>query len=206
MKKILFLFLFGPLAFGQSVELKPNAYLNDGLLDIKNSLNMPGLVHSSSLPGGPSIGTVIKADGAYLQTFSNHALNFAVNNGSSLLQVNTAGNVKISNATGFFYGIQIMQKQIVGITDGFDGITSITNDGLPNETRIAHGLDASKIISVKLVIVVSTGFSIGEEYSYQPGHRAGISFDNTFIHVWNGTSTGAAIRNRPFKILITYKV
>jgi hypothetical protein len=205
MKKILILLLFGPLAFGQSVELKPNAY-DSGLLEIKNSLNMPGLVHSSSVPGGPSMGTVIKADGAYLQTFTNHALNFAVNNGSALLTVNTAGNVQISNATTFFSGIKIMQKKIAGIIDGYDGITQATNDGLPNETRIAHGLDASKIISVKMVIIVATGFSIGEEYSYQPGHKAAISYDNTFIHVWNGTTSGGAIRNKPFKILITYKV
>ena len=204
MKKILIILLCACFGVdGQSVELKTSGSFS-GLLEIKNSLNMPGLVHSSTLPSGPSIGTVFKADGAYLQTFTNHSLNFAVNNGSPLYRINTAGNVQITNAANFF-GLTIMQKKIEGILDGYDGISVASNDGLPNETRIAHGLNASNIISVKLVILVSTGFSIGEEYSYQSGHRAGISFDNTFIHVWNNTFTGAAVRNKPFKILITYK-
>jgi hypothetical protein len=203
MKKILILLLFVPLAFGQSVELKPNFDYSGSPIKITNSLNQPGLVHSSSLINGPIMGTVIKSDGVYFQTFTNHPLKFAVNNASESYKVTTASNVIVQDAL-VFYSLGIKQLKLTGLTDGFIAGNLATSDGLPYETRIAHGLDASKILAIKLIINADVGFSIGEEYTYSPGNRAAISHDPTYVHVWNYQTNSFNIRNKPFKILITY--
>jgi hypothetical protein len=188
--------------YAQSVEISPNQFSVSNL-QIKNSLNQPGLIHSSTAPGGPSMGTVIKADGAYLQTFTNHPLKFAINNGSELYQVTPASNVVIKNGAQFG-ATNFKQIKFEGFTDGYDPANAATNDGLQYETRITHGLDASKIISIKMIIIASPGFSIGEEYTFSPGYRAAVSHDPTFLHVWNYQTNSQNIRNKPFKVLITY--
>jgi hypothetical protein len=205
MKKLLFLFyLISQAAAGQSVMLAPANLVNSVNLSIKNSLNQPGFVHSSSFTGGPSFGTVFKPDGAYLQTFTNHPLKFAVNNGDAEMILTTAGNVIITGSTKI-KNVNIKQLKLTGNTDAYNPLFPATNDGFPYETRIAHGLIAANIISIKLVIVADVGFSICEEYSYSPGYRAAISFDPTYLHVWNYQASSQNIRNKPFKVLITYK-
>jgi hypothetical protein len=190
--------------YAQSVEISPNQFALGNLL-IKNALNQPGLVHSSTSPGGPSMGTVIKADGAYLQTFTNHPLNFAVNNGTAIYTVTTASNVIIRNGLELSEVVSYRQIKLSGLTDAFDQVNQASNDGTPNETRIAHGLDASKIISIKLIVNVATGFSVGAEHTYYSNYRTAVSHDPTYIHVWNYPNSSSSIRNKPFKILITYR-
>jgi hypothetical protein len=207
MKKLLFLFyLISQAATAQSVELKPtNEDFYSPNINIKNTLNQPGLVHSLIGASGPSVGTVIKADGAYLQTFTNHSLNFAVNDGLALYTVTTASNVIIRNGLELVNEVGYRQIKLSGFTDAFDQVNQASNDGTPNETRIAHGLDASKIISIKLIVNVATGFSVGAEHTYYTNYRTAVSHDPTYIHVWNYPNNSSSIRNKPFKILITYR-
>jgi hypothetical protein len=204
MKKLLFLFyIISQVASAQSVELKPNTDFSGRQIKITNGFNQPGFIHITNIAGGPVIGTIIKQDGAYLQTFTNHALKFAVNNNTNeSMVITTQGNVVLNNG-GQFYVKTLKQKKITGLTDGFDQINNFTNDGLPNETRIAHGLTASDIISIKIVVNADVGFSVGEEYTYNPAYRIGLSYDNTNIHVWN-YNFSTLIRSKPFKVLITY--
>jgi hypothetical protein len=211
MKKLLIvLYLISHIATGQPTErsfvvIDPATSFSEVNLHIWNSLNKPGFVHASKLPNGPSFGTIIKPDGPYLQTFTNHTLNFAVNDGAALMSLTPDGNV-INNRNTQINGVVIKQLKLTGVTDAYDPLIPLTtNDGLPFETRIPHGLIAGNIISIKLVINADVGFSIGEEYTYTPGHRAAISYDPTFIHVWNYQTNSQFIRNKPFKILITYK-
>jgi hypothetical protein len=205
MKKLFFFFyIISQVAAGQAVELKPNFDFSGTTLKIQNNFNQPGFLHSANFVGGPSIGTIIKPDGAYLQTFSNHPLKLAVNdNNTESMRVTTQGNVVLNNGVQMYVNT-IVQLKITGFTDGYDQINNVTNDGLPNETRIAHGLTAGSIISIKIIVNANTGFSVGEEYTYNLAYRVGLSFDNTYIHVWN-YATSTLIRSKPFKILITYK-
>jgi hypothetical protein len=207
-KLVIFLFSLYQIGYSQNIFVG-NFIFSNAKLIVKTMPMVPGLVQTGTSLNAPSLGTISKVDGPYLQTFTNHPLNFTINNSASPdLQINTAGNVQISNYLRIDYNnsiTKIQQKKIVGTTDNFDGSNLATNDGTPNETRIAHGLDASKIMSISVMCNVSPGFDVGEEFQYYTGYQLAISYDNTFIHVWNYPGNSNLIRNKPFKFLITFK-
>jgi hypothetical protein len=188
---------------GQSVDLIPNAFAG-GSLFIKNTINQPGLLHSYNSLSGPTIGTVIKSDGPYIQTFSQHALHFSTNNQATCMSIEPDRNVWISK-----YLIQnsysTSYRKYTGFVDGYDPNNPFSNDGNPNETFLPHGLDASKIISIKLLVNTLTGMIVGEDVGYFANLSASVSYDNTYLHVWNKAGNSAAILNKPFTILVTYK-
>jgi hypothetical protein len=209
MKKLIILLLFlNHFCLAQNIKVGNLAFSNEKV-DILTFNNVPGLLHTGNFPNAPSMGTIYKTDGPYLQTFTNHPLNFAVANSSvAALQINTQSNVRIANYTqinSISSGVLIKQIKYIGFTDNFDGSNPATNDGTPNETRIAHGLDASKIMAISLICNVSTGFDVCEEFQYYTGYQLSISYDNTYIHVWNYPNNSNLIRNKPFKFLITFK-
>jgi hypothetical protein len=195
--------ILSKVAVAQSVDLIPNAFAG-GSLFIKNTVSQPGLLHSFNGLTGPSIGTVIKSDGPYIQTFSLHALHFSSNNQAACMAIQTNRNVWISK-----YLIQntysTSYRKYTGFVDGYDPATPFSNDGNPNETFLPHGLDASKIISVKLLVNTLTGLIVGEDVGYFANLSASVSYDNTYLHVWNKTGESANILNKPFTILVTYQ-
>jgi hypothetical protein len=209
MKKFILLILFCcQIAFSQIIHVGYFPFTNPKVY-LRTELNQPGFLQTGNFTNAPSVGTVFKSDGAYFQTFTNHPLNLAVNNGSPALQINTSGNVRIYNYSEIDVlnaNLIIKQALYTGLTDNYDPSNPLnTNDGLPNETRIAHGLNATKIISIGLICNVSPGFDIPEEFQAYSGNQLSISYDNTFIHVWNYPNNSNFVRNKPFKFLITYK-
>ncbi len=208
MKKILIIFLFASLGLkAQNVLLTPNPLsgINSSSIFINNALNQPGFVHgSTNFIFGPSLGTVIKADGPYFQTFTNHPLIFSANDGLACMTIQTDGNILINNGTFVGGGGFIKNKKYTGFIDGYDLFIPGSNDGTPDQTTIPHGLTANRILSVKLMIEVASTVKVGDGYTYANGFEANFSYDNTNIYVWKKPGNSSNIYNKPFSLLVTY--
>ena len=93
MKKILFYLLFISFKmFGQSITIVPSNVSNTEFLKInKDGI---GLDHRSA-NGIIGVGSYSDGSGAYIQTHTNHPLNFATNNSTSKMTLTTAGRLGI---------------------------------------------------------------------------------------------------------------
>jgi hypothetical protein len=202
MKKIIgILYLFGGLAYGQSTKISPNDY---EAYVIKTPLNVPSIQHEAPL--GAVLGTVIKADGVYLQTFNNKPFGFATGDFPASITINTNNVTTMENATKIGFDSPLLsQKKLTGITDGYIPFNASTDDGTQYLTKVPHGSSAANIASVSLIINYSVGEFVCAEYSFIPGYQAGISFDNTHIYVWNYPGNSSIIRNNPFTVLVSYR-
>lgn len=72
-------------------------------------------------------------------------------------------------------------------------------------TTIVHGLTASKILSISIVIDLGLAGNVTEHYTQSSGYQTDISFEATNIYVWNSPANSANILNKPFKVLVTYE-
>jgi hypothetical protein len=89
----------------------------------------------------------------------------------------------------------IKMKKITGTTASVQG----------GQTSLTHGLTASKIIAVNLMIEFNPGEYIGDAHTYIGGYQANFVLYPTTILVSNSTSNSANILSKPFKLLITYE-
>jgi hypothetical protein len=203
-KLVIFFLLLNKFVFGQSVII--DSRVPNTNIELKTNLNIPGLLHKGSTSGYPSVGIVIKSDGPYLQTFTDHDLNFAVNNNAApTMIVEKTGDVKFNGFTAVnndVKGSYFKYKKFTGFTDAYNPAIPSSNDTFPYETRIAHGLDASKIISVDLVVALDNGRFVGP--NFKSGSKFEVSYDDTYLHIWNYPAPLTTQLNRPFKVLISY--
>ena len=84
----------------------------------------------------------------------------------------------------------------------FTGNTATTVGG---STTIVHGLTASKILSISIVIDLGLAGNVTEHYMQSSGYQTDVSFEATNIYVWNSPANSANILNKPFKVLVTYE-
>ena len=85
----------------------------------------------------------------------------------------------------------------------FTGTTAALAD--PNQyTQITHGLTASKILRVDVVVDLGGAGNVQQDYTQSAGYQVGVSFENTFIYVWNSPSNSENIKRKPFKVLVPY--
>jgi hypothetical protein len=85
-------------------------------------------------------------------------------------------------------------KELSGITSNTEGYSVF----------ISHGLTASNIISVRIIIEPEFDVKIAEEYTTSSGLQASLSFDNNNIEIFNKAGNSSGILSKPVKILITY--
>jgi hypothetical protein len=99
MKKLFFLlisYLSSFITYAQSITLTPNTADNANVTEFKK--NGIGLDHRNST-GLVGVGTYANAAGGFIQTHTNHPLNFSTNNGNAQMTLTTAGNFGIGTLT-----------------------------------------------------------------------------------------------------------
>jgi len=74
-----------------------------------------------------------------------------------------------------------------------------------NAQLIAHGLDASKILSVTALVEYAVNSWVPASYSTNFDYEFDIYFNGTYIFIVNKTGNSAAILSKPFKVMVTYE-
>lgn len=86
-------------------------------------------------------------------------------------------------------------------------LTGVTGASQGQDIVIPHGLTASKILSISVLVEYTdgSGTTISPEYTVAAGWQYSTYFDNTNIHVWNSNTNSSNILGMPVRILITYE-
>ena len=84
-------------------------------------------------------------------------------------------------------------------------LTGTTNASEGGETIITHGLTASKIISVTVMVAASANFVIHESYVNDIEYQFNWYLTSTDVRVYNAPGNSGNILSKPIKILITYE-
>jgi hypothetical protein len=84
----------------------------------------------------------------------------------------------------------------------FTGTTAATEG---NFVDIAHGLTASKIIDVHVLIEYTAGNWIPSGYTINPEYLADYVIGSTNIRLYNHNGSSGSILSKPVKVLVTYK-
>lgn len=90
----------------------------------------------------------------------------------------------------------ICVKKLTGTTAGTQG----------NTVDIPHGLTASKILGVQVLIEYTPGAFVPVSYSQNPGYEGNYFITSTAIRVCNTATNSANILGKPVKVLITYEL
>lgn len=83
-------------------------------------------------------------------------------------------------------------------------LTGTTESSQGGVVSVAHGLTASKILSVQAVIEHTTGAFVPNGYTYAAGYDASVSWDATTILIANSPTNSANILAKPVKIIVNY--
>lgn len=84
-------------------------------------------------------------------------------------------------------------------------LTGTTNSVQGGQSIIAHGLDASKIISITVLVEWSTNSFLHEGYKWSSGYEFNFYTDATSIYISTISGNSTNILSKPFKVLITYE-
>ncbi len=84
-------------------------------------------------------------------------------------------------------------------------LTSTTASSQGSSVNIAHGLDASKIISIDVMVEWATNSYIHTDYNWSNGYNFSWYSNGTNIVVNTTSGNSASILNKPIKILVTYE-
>ncbi|MBK8499028.1 MAG: hypothetical protein IPL52_09470 [Flavobacteriales bacterium] len=85
-------------------------------------------------------------------------------------------------------------------------LTGTTAAAQGSFVSVAHGLTASKILSVEVLVESTAGVNwIPHSFTYSPGLEYKYILTGTVVGVYNIAGNSANILSKPFKILITYE-
>ena len=206
---ILFLLFLGPLSYSQkSITLDPSISLLNSPFN-KIVTNEDGFTQKD-LSNAKSMGTFFTSN-AFLGTKTSHPLNFTTNNELPKVILYNFGDFGIGTDTA---GISFLTKfEINGFsklglnapsikTKTFTGTTA----GAQNQgTSFAHGLTASKILAIKVMVNLGLAGNVSENYTINSGFQIGVSFENTLIYVWNSPANSSLALNKPYTVFVTYE-
>jgi hypothetical protein len=82
------------------------------------------------------------------------------------------------------------------------GTTAATQSG---QVSIAHGLTASKILSVDIMVEYSPNNFVHHSYQYNGGYEFNFFISPASITIANISANSANILSKPYKIIITYE-
>lgn len=89
----------------------------------------------------------------------------------------------------------IKVKKLTGTSSAFQG----------GAVSVAHGLTASKILNISVILDFGTNTFIPSSYNFNPGYEFDWYSDATNIIVTNKSNNSGSVLSKPFKILITYE-
>ena len=174
--------------------------LPSSILEVKTPTDSYGIQHTD---GTVTFGSYVSTTfGAYLGTRSNHPLRFFVNSGSTKLQIETGGNVVVTDYTklGGASAPAIKQKLITGfITQFSEGFT----------TSIPHGLTPAKILNVSIFVEATNGFT-GLLNQVPPNYIATAEMLYSYVvepsnvEVTLSNTDSGSLLAKPIRVLITY--
>ena len=199
------------IAQNAAISLNP-AEVSGGIQILKK--DGIGLAHYSA-DGTVGIGTYVTAnDGAYIQTHTNHNLNFRTNNtGPAQLTLATNGNfgVNVPNPTAKLHvdgytklGSNAPAIKMLKFT-GTTATVSVPTGPNANYVTIPNTIPADKILSVSLVVDLGPAGNVFAGYTQTAGYEVDITYNNAFFYFWNIPTNSANILSKPFKLLVTYK-
>lgn len=110
-----------------------------------------------------------------------------------------AGKAPINSP--IFTGFTTLGDNVAVKKKRLTGSTAATQGG---ETNILHGLTASKITGVQVVIQLNSAFWITDKYANDPGYRCECYYDLTHFSVVNVLNDSAGILSKPFYAVIEY--
>ena len=222
MKKIIFFFLLCLRLNAQSVEIT-----ND-----KVQLN-PSVYFRSTSPILPEVGLRSKLGTSFSALrFENEngATYFRLvgTNSESRMEVFNRFILQISNSTsGITDRLTILNNGKVGISTNspqsdfeVNGFSKLGSDAPAIKVKkllgtssafqggavsVAHGLTASKILNVSVVLDFGTNTFIPSSYNFNPGYEFDWYSDATNIIVTNKSNNSGSVLSKPVKILITYE-
>jgi hypothetical protein len=187
MKNLLFTLMLMQFTFcvaQESITILPGQTIN------VNSSKLISLRHTAS--NGNYLLMERSFGDSYLEGFPT--LNLAVNNGPAAVKLGT--EIINVNYTALGFDAPFIKTKLLL------GSTSSTQGG---STVIAHGVSATKILALRILIDSGANGRVVAEYTGNPNFQASMSFDGTNIFVTNNSSNSANILNKPFKIYITYE-
>lgn len=106
------------------------------------------------------------------------------------INLNVGGFTKLGSD-----GPAIKYKKLTGTTGANEG----------DEVAVSHGLTASKILSVSVIVEATATFQIHPGYTLNAEYLYNWYLTGTQIRIWNHSSSSENIRSKPFRILITYE-
>ncbi len=209
MKHILFILNFFFLPFFANAQASASIDPSNGSPNLPFYKIKKGGIGFSQTRDNINLRTWI-GNGAFIETSTNHSLSFSTGNGATLSTLYTNGNFKIGSG---FVGPEPAKLTVTGYTKlglnapaiktkTFTGNTaSAQNQG----TSFTHGLTASKILSIKVMVNLGAAGNVAENYTTSSGYQVGVSFENTLVYVWNSPTNSVNILNKPFIVTITYE-
>ena len=128
-------------------------------------------------------------------------------NDTERMRIDAAGNVGVGTAT------PTSQLEVNGYTKlgttapavkmiKFTGTTAATQGGTVN---IPHGLNATKILSVDVLVEYTPGNFVHASYNYNSGYEFNYFFNATNLTIANVTGNSALVLSKPLKVLVTYE-
>ncbi len=136
-----------------------------------------------------------------LHFFTNDILRLSIldNGNVGVGETNPSAKLEVNGFSRFGSAVEstpkIKMKTLTGTTAPTDG----------GFTLILHGLDASKIIGVTVLVESTPGAYYPPNHTINVGKQFEYFFDNTRFEIINKTGNSGFILNRPIKILITYE-
>lgn len=225
MKKIITAIVLLHLSFSisaQNISLEPSILRFNPNLGLRTtSVNAPSLqIVSSNTTAQPSL-TFVNSSNNFLGTITgSESDNFS-------FSASKGFNFQTISGFNFIDAMNISKEGNVGINtespttkfevNGFSKLGSdapaikvkkLTGTSSPSQggaVSIAHGLTASKILNVSVILDFGTNAFIPTSYNYNSGYEFDWYSDATNIIVANKSGNSGNILLRPFKILITYE-
>ncbi|MCP9749175.1 hypothetical protein [Lacihabitans sp. CS3-21] len=205
--------------YGQSISVEPDNLRFNSTIGIQVYPGQPNLTiesNSSFLPAiffrhnSTNYGFITTNIARDFLIVTNQGFGFQTNinnNYVEALRISPTGNVGVGTTTpntkfevnGFTKlgsdAPAIKVKKLITTTSSTQGGTVF----------LAHGLNASKILNIQIILEYSTTSYIPPSYNFNPGYEFDWFSDSTFINIANKPNNSNLILSKPVKILITYE-